>query len=190
VQILVVSRESHLRAKVERFISEVYRDHYAASLTSFPSDLIALFGNDGECLCASGLRYAHTGFFSECYLDVPIEQALSRATGRRVERSSIFEVTGLASRAPRMATKFLRRVVAYGELAGFDWAFFTATERLRELLNRIDLPPLALAAADPDRVGNAGIWGSYYASAPIVCAVSRSSAAGFLSRKPAEAAYA
>jgi Thermostable hemolysin len=190
VQILVVSSENQFRAQVERFIADVYREHYAASLTSFPPDLIAMFGEDGECVCAAGLRYAHTGFFSECYLDVPVEQALSRATRKAIDRSNIFEVTGLASSAPRAATRFLRRVVAYGELAGFDWAFFTATQRLRELLNRIDLPPLALAVADPRRVANAETWGSYYASTPIVCAVGRGTASTFLSRQAPEAAYA
>jgi Thermostable hemolysin len=190
LQILVVSEEDELRPHVERFIAEVYSEHYRASVCSFPADLIAMLDANGQCVCASGLRYAHTGFFSECYLDVPIEQALTRAVGKTVERARVFEVTGLASRAPHVATRFLRRVVAYGELAGFDWAFFTATDRLRELLNRINLPPLALAVADPARVGNVQIWGSYYASLPIVCAVSRSTASAFLSRRTPGVAYA
>jgi Thermostable hemolysin len=190
VQITVLSEDHARRSEIERFIADVYREHYAASVTSFPPDLIAMFAEDGQCVCASGLRYAHTGFFSESYLDAPVEQALSQATGRVVDRSSIFEVTGLASRAPQAATRFLRRVVAYGELAGFDWAFFTATQRLRELLNRINLPPLALAVADPDRVANVETWGSYYASTPIVCAVGRTTASTFLSRRAPEAAYA
>jgi len=149
-----------------------------------------MLGSNGECLCASGLRFAETGFFSECYLDVPIERALSEATGKKVSRTGVFEVTGLASRAPRVATRFLRGVVGYGELAGFDWAFFTATHRLRELLNRIKLPPLTLAVADPERVPDSEVWGSYYASAPIVCAVGRGTASSFLTRDAAEMVYA
>jgi len=189
VKILVVSREHELRPHVERFIADVYYEHYRASVNCFPPDLVAMLAEDGQCICASGLRYAHTGFFSECYLDLPIEQALSQAVRKVVPRERIFEVTGLASRAPRAATRFLRAVVAYGELAGFDWAFFTATNRLRELLNRINLPPLALAAADPARVLNAEIWGSYYESVPIVCAVGRSTASTFLTRQTPEPAY-
>jgi len=181
VQILVVPREHALRAQIERFIADVYREHYQASLTVFPPDLIAMVGEGGQCICASALRYADTGFFSECYLDVPVEQALSQAAGRAVPRERIFEVTGLASRAPRAATRFLHHVVAYGERAGFDWAFFTATRRLRELLERINLSPLPLAVADPARVANPEAWGSYYAAAPLVCAVNRSVASAFLS---------
>ncbi len=190
MQIRVVSKGHELRSDVERFIADVYRDHYRASLTSFPPDLIAMFDDEGQCMCASGLRFAQTGFFSECYLGMPVEKALSQAAGAPVRRESIFEVTGLASRAPRTATRFLRHIVAYGELAGFDWAFFTATNRLRELLNRIDLPPLALAIADPALVPNAGSWGSYYGSAPIVCAINRRAASAFLGRQAQGVAYA
>ena len=190
MQIITLPESHSRRLEVEHFIAHVYRDHYSATVPQFPRDLIALLDANGDFLCASGLRFAHTGYFSECYLDEPIELALSRATGKQVRRSSIFEVTGLASRAPRVATRFLRSVVAYGELAGFDWAFFTATHRLRELLNRINLPPLALAVADPERVPDAQVWGSYYSSAPIVCAVARGAASTFLARDSVEAAYA
>ncbi len=189
MQILVVPGEHELRAHIERFIADVYREHYQASVTTFPPDLIALVAEDGRCICASGLRYAHTGFFSESYLDLPVEQALSQAAGRKVPRERIFEVTGLASRAPRVATRFLRHVVAYGERAGFDWAFFTATQRLRELLERIDLSPLPLAIADPARVANAETWGSYYDAAPLVCAINRSAASVFLAPRLSRGAY-
>lgn len=190
MQLFVVSRGHALRAQIERFIADVYRDHYSASVASFPPDLVAMFSDEGECICAAGLRFAESGFFSECYLDVPIEQALSEAICKSVRRSSVFEVTGLASRAPRAAMSFLRRIVAYGELAGFDWAFFTATDRLRELLGLIGLPPLALAPADPKRLQNSEIWGSYYAAAPVVCAINRGAASNFLSRQTRRPAYA
>jgi hypothetical protein len=190
VQIITLPEIHARRLEVERFIADVYRDHYSALVPHFPRDLIAMLDSNGDFLCASGLRFAETGFFSECYLDAPIEQVLSKATAKQVHRTGIFEVTGLASRAPRMATRFLRGVVAYGELAGFDWAFFTATHRLRELLNRINLPPLALAVADPERIPDAQAWGSYYGSAPIVCAVGRGTASTFLARDANENAYA
>ncbi len=189
MQILVVPKEHEFRGKIEGFIAEVYRAHYQASVTTFPADLIAMLSDDGECICASGLRYADTGFFSECYLDAAVEQALSQAAGCRVPRERIFEVTGLASRDPHAATRFLRHVVAYGERAGFDWAFFTATQRLRALLDRIKLAPLPLAIADPARVPSPETWGSYYAAAPLVCAVNRSAAAAFLAPRVPRAAH-
>ena len=105
-------------------------------------------------------------------------------------RESIFEVSGLASRAPHRATQFLRYVVSYGELAGFDWAFFTATNRLRALLRHLGLAPLALTPADPKRLGDAQVWGSYYDAAPVVCAVHRTAARDFLAGQTRRAAHA
>ncbi len=190
MQIFVASRGHPLRSRVERFIADVYRDHYSASVTSFPLDLIAALNSQGQCICAAGLRFAQGGFFSESYLDTTIEQALSAAVEKPVHRSNIFEVTSLASRAPRSSTLFLRHIVLYGELAGFDWAFFTATDRLRELLGLVGLPPLALASAIPQRVPNWENWGSYYTAAPVVCAINRNAATRFLSHQTRRAAYA
>jgi hypothetical protein len=190
VQILVLSESNARRSEVERFITDVYRDHYAASVPSFSPDLIAMLGKSGECLCASGLRFSESGFFSERYLDMPIEGRLSQETRTTVRRESIFEVTGLASRAPHRATQFLHYVVAYGELAGFDWAFFTATSRLRNLLSVLGLPPLVLAPADPRRLDNAEVWGSYYSAAPVVCAINRTAACDFLSAPTRRAVHA
>lgn len=183
MQILVVSQDHARRAEVERFIADVYRQHYGASVPAFPATLIALLGKSGECICASGLRFADTGFFSECYLDQPIEELLSQAAGRAVHRESIFEVSGLASRAPQKAAQFLRYIVSYGERAEFDWAFFTATARLRGLLSVLGLPMLMLGDADKQRANNPRIWGSYYEGGPRVCAISRSAAQAYLSHK-------
>lgn len=121
---------------------------------------------------------------------MPIEQILSRTAGAPVRREAIFEVTGLASRAPHRAMQFLRYVVAYGELAGFDWGFFTATNRLRSLLGAIGLPPLALAPADPSRISDAQVWGSYYSAGPVVCAINRTAARDFLSAQTRRAVHA
>jgi Thermostable hemolysin len=190
VQILVVTQSHARRSEIERFIADVYRRHYGASLPAYPPTLIALIGRNGQCLCASGLRFAESGFFSECYLDHPIEHLLAEASGAPVRRERIFEVSGLASRAPQRAAQFLRYIVAYGESAGFDWAFFTATTRLRGLLCVLGLPVLVLGDADKQRAANPHIWGSYYDGGPLVCAISRSAAQAYLNGQTRSPVYA
>ena len=103
MQILVLPQSHARRPEIERFIADVYHRHYGATLPAFPPTLIALIDRNGQCLCASGLRFADAGFFSECYLDQPIEELLTRASGNIVRREHIFEVSGLASRAPQQA---------------------------------------------------------------------------------------
>jgi hypothetical protein len=190
MHLLVVPEQHALRGSTEHFIAAVYKSHYQAAISSFPPILVAMLENSGRLLCASGLRFARTGFFSDAYLDIPIEQALARSTGQPICRDDIFEVTTFASRAPHAATRFLEHVVAYGGHAGFEWAFFTATARLRDLLRILNLPFLTLGAADPARLSNSAVWGSYYECAPCVCAVSHGAAAKFLSQSPRSAVHA
>nr|WP_265944445.1 thermostable hemolysin [Dechloromonas sp. A34] len=48
---------------------------------------------------------------------------------------------------------------------------FTATGELIRIFAKLGLPLLALAPADPARLGSeAGAWGSYYETAPVVVA--------------------
>jgi len=67
----------------------------------------------------------------------------------------------------------LRKIIACGEAAGFEWAFFTATAPLKALLERLGLPLMPLATADRARVANPESWGTYYELSPSVYAVHR-----------------
>ncbi|HAB87069.1 MAG TPA: thermostable hemolysin, partial [Pseudomonas sp.] len=54
---------------------------------------------------------------------------------------------------------------------GFRWVVFTGTPALLNSFRRLALEPLALAPADPARMGeDLADWGSYYASRPQLMA--------------------
>ena len=171
---IVIVRPSHpLRPQVEAYIGDVYERAFGARGLAFPRRLIALLDDFGHPVCAAGLRTPAEGFFSEVYIDLPIEQLLTADSGRPVERSRIFEVTTLASRTSDISPLFIRQLALLGEIAGFDWSFFTATARLRKLLYQLGIPIAELAPADPGRLADADRWGSYYTHAPLVCAVNK-----------------
>jgi len=190
MRVTLTPRDDVLRPAAERLITEVYATHYAARISAFPDTLITLVGADGSTVrCAAGLRFAVEGFFSEAYLDAPAEAVLSALRHAPVPREKIFEVTSLASRAPHLVGGFVRRIIARGEAAGFDWAFFTATAPLKALLEGMSLNLTALADADSARVPNPGMWGSYYAFAPRVYAVHRDSISDCLALQTEVAAH-
>lgn len=189
IRATIIPRDHALRPAAELLIAEVYARHYSARITAFPSTLISMIGDGGTPLCAAGLRFAADGFFSECYLDAPVETVLSRLRRHPVRREKIFEVTSLASRAPHTVGSFLRKIIACGEAAGFDWAFFTATAPLKALLERLNVPLAPLADADRSRVANPDAWGSYYTLAPSVYAVHRDVVANRIGRQARAAAY-
>lgn len=171
--IRIVRPPHTLRVRVEACISDVYERAFGASDLAFPRRLVAWLDDADHPVCAAGLRKAADGFFSEIYLDSPIEQVLLMRTGETVARNRIFEVTTLASRNPEVSPLFIRQLALLGKVAGFEWSFFTATTRLRKLLCQLGIPIVELAAADPTRVANLDSWGSYYTQSPLVCAVSK-----------------
>jgi hypothetical protein len=149
---IVIREGDALRSVVETFIRNVYSAEYDAQLQTFPSRLFALMNERAEIICAAGVRLQEDGFFSELYLDSPIEQAFGTASKRAITRSEIFEVTTFASRAPRATMQFIKSLGMFGELNGFAWSFFTLTERLHRLVERFGHPLTHLADAMADRV--------------------------------------
>jgi hypothetical protein len=171
IQSRVIGPDAAFRPAAELLIRKTYADQYSAILGPFPRRLIASIDGNGVVLCAAGLRSSEDGFFSERYLDAPIEQALTGLSGSPVLRSDIFEVSTLVSRCPTVSAGFIRAIVEFGREGGFRWSFFTLTRRLRIMVARIGLPVVTLAPADPARMPGAEAWGSYYACSPSVCAV-------------------
>ena len=189
MRFILTPRDDNLRPAVERLIGETYASHYGARIVAFPDTLVAMVGGDGAVCCAAGMRFSPEGFFSEAYLDAPVDALLSALRHAPLSREKIFEVTSLSCRAPHLAGSFLRKIIASGEASGFEWSFFTATAPLKALLERMGLTLLPLAEADSSRLANPQRWGSYYAFAPRVYAVHRDSIGRCLRREAGAGAY-
>jgi hypothetical protein len=159
-----------LRDETEATIRAAYRRKHGARLDSLPSTLVAEIEAD-KVICAASLRFAAEGFFSERYLDLPVEALVTRHAGVRATRDSLAEVGSLAAARPGAVGHLVAGVVQHLQARGIRWAFFTATARLRALLRRAGIPLIELAAADPQRVDNAEIWGGYYRHDPRVMLV-------------------
>jgi len=184
---LVIPEHHRLRSKAERFIREVYEQEYGARLHAFPASLFAAVDSRGEILCAAGFRSHADGFFSERYLDWPVDTALTRLDGRSVTRDRVFEISTFASRSPRSVPPFVSDLIESAEAAGFEWGFFTLTRRLRLLLDRLGLELERLGPAEAARIEDASSWGSYYEQEPEVYAGNRNSLKHYVAarRRPA-----
>jgi hypothetical protein len=167
---LIITQRHCLRAKVERLIREIYEQEYGAKIGAFPRVLLAAIDSQGEILCAAGFRDSDDGFFSEHYLDLPIEATLARVGGQSVARDRIFEFSTFASRRPTSIPQFLDDAINYAETTGYEWGFFTLTQSLRQILDRLGLKLRFLGSADACRLADALAWGSYYDEDPQVYA--------------------
>jgi hypothetical protein len=160
-----------LRHQAEAFIRRLYAAEYGAEITRFPSRIIASLDRFDQIRSAAGIRSKDDGFFSERYLSMPVEEALSRVSMRGVSRERILEVTTLASQSHRETLKFIKAIGEFGEANGFNWSFFTLTRRLSLLVGRLRHPMIHLADADPGCIPDHHLWGTYYASEPKVYAI-------------------
>lgn len=166
-----INRAHPLREEAEACIIGIYADQYDATLRSFPNLLVALVDDDGDIACAAGLRFQNEGFFSEAYLDKPIERTLDPLWASAVTREQIGEITSLAGSKPGGCLLLVQHIIDLFRSQGVTWAFFTATERLRAILRRSGVPHLDVAEARIDNVDNPEQWGTYYDSHPRVVAV-------------------
>jgi hypothetical protein len=169
----IVSRPgSMLRRPFERFVARRFADRFGARVSRFMPELHGFVDADANLRAVVGLcPAASAALFLERYLDRPVEQMLSAAVGREVERSRIVEVGNLAIAGPSGVRALLRPLTARLAEAGYDWVVFTGTELLRNAFHRNGLAPVHLTEADPLRLGaEREDWGSYYAHRPAVMA--------------------
>jgi hypothetical protein len=181
----VVTPSDDLRARVEDEIRTTYWERFQARLARLPRTLVASVSTSGIIECAAGVRFSEHDFFSECYLDLPVEIALQHRFGRPVQRSRIIEVCNLAGRKPGRSQSFIASFIEFAESDEFDWVIFTATKSLRALLERSGLRMTQLGRAERFRVANPSDWGSYYEHDPRVMAVHRDASPGYRRHRPA-----
>jgi len=166
-----VDAASPRRAEAEAFIAGVFARRYGARVTSFAPNLL-LIEQRGRVVAATGWRGAGAEpLFLERYLDEPVERAVSRLAARRVARTRIAEVGNLAAEGNGGSLRVIGALAGRLAALGHEWVVFTATQELIGIFTRLGLPLLALAKADPARLGAAAeSWGSYYDTAPVVVA--------------------
>ncbi len=159
------------RQDAEAFIRDIFATRYNAQVTSFAPNLM-LLEKHHNILAATGWRSAkNERLFLERYLDMPIESHIAQLSSQTVERQRIVEVGHLASQKAGGSIHVIRELAQHLHAQGFEWVVFTATQELIGIFAKLGLPLLALAAADPTRLGaDAQNWGSYYDTQPIVVA--------------------
>jgi hypothetical protein len=153
------------RAEAETFIADIFARFHGAQVSQFAPNLM-LVDEEARLTAAAGWRGAgEERLFLETYLDAPIETAVARLAGQPVRREAIVEVGNLAADRPGASIEVILSLARHLDALGYEWVVFTATHQLISIFRRLGLAPLALAPADPARLGaQAANWGSYYDS--------------------------
>ncbi len=165
--------EKDERPEAEQFIRNGFERAYRARLRHFMPALMSL-RRHSKMAAACGLRAAAAErLFLECYLERPVEVALSEAAKRPVSRGDIVEVGNLVVARAGFARNLILHLTAYLHASGAAWVVFTAVPSLRNNFIRLGIPLVALAAADAARLDPAALadWGTYYEQGPVITAV-------------------
>lgn len=147
----------------------VYRDIYGADLRRFAPLLVVAQNCAGQIVCVAGIRTSADGFFSDVYLDKPLDQVLSSSGHGPIAANAVVEVVSLASTSPFPVLPVLDAIIGWGHGRGMGWGLFTATAPLRRLLRHAGLPFIEACAARSESLPGAENWGSYYQRDPWVC---------------------
>jgi hypothetical protein len=154
------------------FIADRFAEHHKASPCLDYQRWHSVHGATAPPLATLGTRGADEGpLFLEVYLDRPVEQVLSLAYDRPIDRAQVVEIGCLAALpSPALLTLWCETAAALADR--HQVAVATLTRPLRQMFARIGLPFVQLAPADAASLGEdaAREWGSYYQLDPVVCA--------------------
>jgi len=161
------------RHEAERFIHDRFDIEYHANVRHYMPHLVRISTRNGELVAAVGYRdAARHRLFVEHYFDDPIETVMGRELDQEIGRNDVVEVGNLADAHPGGARAAITALTAYLYGAGFRWVVFTGVSKLCNAFFRLDLDPVRIGEADPDRLteDEKREWGRYYRAGPQVMA--------------------
>lgn len=157
------------RERLEQYISGIFQASYDARILEYLPLLFSLEREQG-ITAALGLRGAGTSrLFSECYLDMPVEEQVKRLHGVSCSRRNIMELGNLVASSPGDSAMLYLLVTAAMHKAGIRYLLFAANRAVRISIRRTGFTPLTICSADPARLEDGGAcWGNYYDGEPQV----------------------
>ncbi|MFG2888515.1 thermostable hemolysin [Streptomyces sp. NPDC048248] len=156
---------------------EVYAQAYGADVAPRPDSFIvarpARGGTEEPCapLACAGLTFGgDQPLFSERYLDITVEAAVTAHLGAEVDRRRVVEVGALATRRASVGRELIRATPIIAWCLGMEYILCTATKSLITTLGRTGICFTPFGPADPRRLtpAEAAQWGSYYDQDPQV----------------------
>jgi len=158
------------RDTVEQYIAQCFQTSYQAEVNSFLPYLLSTPTED-KFTAALGFQPADAdnALFLEQYLDDNIESVLSSVLKQTIPRNKIVEIGNLTSSRRGSSQLLFVIVAAILEKAAYEWVTFTATEQVKQLLEKLALDITDIAEASPNRLADKGeSWGSYYNTIPKI----------------------
>ncbi|SBT43292.1 thermostable hemolysin [Micromonospora narathiwatensis] len=154
------------------FVRTGYAEIYNALIDPAPDRFVVATrqrsGRPEEIVACGGMTFhSHQGFFSERYLDQPLEEVLRRVAGAPVSRDDVVEVGSFVA-VGGSGAELIRLLPLIAWCQGMRFALCTATAPLAAALPQFGVPFVSLGRARPTwmSAGERLRWGTYYDQAP------------------------
>ncbi|MEV6670520.1 thermostable hemolysin [Streptomyces sp. NPDC051162] len=178
MHISVAARLSKDWSEASDFVRARYERAYRADILPDPDCFIiarktvsASGPQSGQRIVAcGGLTFnSDRGFFSERYLERPIDEVVRAATGQACDREDIVEIGSLAG-GGGAGLELVRLLPILSWCHGMRFLMCTVTAELTQTLDRvgIEFQPLAESSADRLTAFERQRWGTYYDHRPTV----------------------
>ncbi|MER5640339.1 thermostable hemolysin [Kitasatospora sp. NPDC002227] len=186
MKIRVAQRNTPLWSGAGRLARQIYSRAYGAEINPDPDSFIVghheQWSADGTGIsaCVGITRAGERPFFSERYLEDPIETVIGKQFGDSVERSRIVEVGALAGRERGAGQEMVKITPVISWYMGMEYILCTTTVALRRVLERAEIGFVPVDDADPVVLGpeERRAWGTYYDQEPQVGVISLRNVSG------------
>ncbi|MDX2505628.1 MAG: thermostable hemolysin [Gammaproteobacteria bacterium] len=169
------------RARLETFISDVFKKYYNAEIDQFYPTLLSIetdkdnhnnLNSEQSIKAVAGVRCAaEQMLFSEYYLPEKLETELQLQYGQSISRQVVVEVGNLAPATVGQMRWLIASITGFLYSAGFQYIVFTAVPGVYNAFKRMDMPLKVLTEAKQECLPEAiqHKWGpEYYQSKPVV----------------------
>ncbi|WP_058045510.1 thermostable hemolysin [Streptomyces roseifaciens] len=173
MHISVAARLSQDWSAASDFVRARYERAYGADILPDPDCFVIARkqeGRGGRIIACGGLTFnSDRGFFSERYLDRPVDEVVGAATGEACDREDLVEVGSLAG-GGGAGLELVRLLPILSWCHGMRFLMCTVTTELAQTLDRvgIEFQPLAESSADRLTEFERQRWGTYYDHRPMV----------------------
>jgi len=173
--------ENRDRARLESFISAVFKKYYNAEIDHFYPNLLSIetadenqSSTEQSIKAVAGVRCAaDEPLFSEYYLSNSLEAELETLYGKPIHRDQVVEVGNLAPANVGQMRWLIASITAFLYSAGYKYIVFTAVQGVYNAFRRMDIPLKLVTEAKQSclPVEIKDKWGpEYYQLKPMVLA--------------------
>lgn len=152
--------KSILTEEIKDFIKNVFKMKYNADINYFEESFLVLRNQDNLILSVLGLRdYTNKNFLIESYL----KKDMKKIIGVNFNPKKILEIGNLSSIEPEgFGSLLIFNSIDYILNTKADYAFITATNRVRNILKKYKIIFEVICPADKNNLENHEQWGNYY----------------------------